>query len=51
LATVYGKQPEDFVKRLKDNANAREEKESKEKESDEERKDREDREREARKRA
>lgn len=24
LATVYGKQPEDFVKRLKDNANARE---------------------------
>lgn len=25
LASVYGKQPEDFVKRLKDNANAREE--------------------------
>lgn len=24
LATVYGKLPEDFVKRLKDNANARE---------------------------
>lgn len=23
LATVYGKQPEDFVKKLKDNANAR----------------------------
>ena len=24
LASIYGKQPEDFVKRLKDNANAKE---------------------------